>query len=87
MNPFAAVYKLFRNPKYKKAGTFVTLSDFLSLTKDQTSLSGILIIVEVRPSMLIIRVLDPFFQMLFIHTISIRFIANLYETGLVPIIP
>ncbi|WJX64832.1 glycerophosphodiester phosphodiesterase [Trifolium repens] len=46
MNPFAAVYKLFRNPKYKKAGTFVTLSDFLSLTKDQTSLSGILIIVE-----------------------------------------
>ncbi|MCH90690.1 glycerophosphoryl diester phosphodiesterase family protein, partial [Trifolium medium] len=46
MNPFAANYTLFRNPKYKNAGNFVTLSDFLSLTKTQTSLSGIMIIVE-----------------------------------------
>ncbi|XP_004491451.1 glycerophosphodiester phosphodiesterase GDPDL4-like [Cicer arietinum] len=45
INPYTK-YTLFRNPKYKKAGTFVTLSDFLSLTKNHTSLSGVLIIVE-----------------------------------------
>ncbi|KAL5101235.1 hypothetical protein RYX36_005562 [Vicia faba] len=45
LNPFTR-FSLFRNPKYKKAGTFLTLSDFLSLTKNQTSLSGVLIIVE-----------------------------------------
>ncbi|ESW14361.1 hypothetical protein PHAVU_008G274300 [Phaseolus vulgaris] len=44
-NPFAK-YKLFRNPKSKNSGNLVSLSDFLSLTKNQTSLSGISIIVE-----------------------------------------
>ncbi|XP_004491450.1 glycerophosphodiester phosphodiesterase GDPDL3-like [Cicer arietinum] len=46
VNPFFAKYSLVRDPKYKNAGTFVTLSDFLLLTKNQTSLSGVLIIVE-----------------------------------------
>ncbi|KAJ7960857.1 Glycerophosphodiester phosphodiesterase [Quillaja saponaria] len=39
-------YKLFRNPKEKNAGALVTLADFLALTKNRTSLSGILIIIE-----------------------------------------
>ncbi|CAK8538881.1 unnamed protein product [Lathyrus sativus] len=45
LNPFSK-YTLFRNPEYKNDGTFLTLSDFLSLTKNHTSLSGVLIIVE-----------------------------------------
>lgn len=45
LNPFSK-FTLFRNPKYKNAGNFLTLSDFLSLSKNQTSLSGVLIIVE-----------------------------------------
>ncbi|XP_045831810.1 glycerophosphodiester phosphodiesterase GDPDL1-like [Trifolium pratense] len=45
LNPFSK-YTLFRNPKNKNAGTLLTLSDFLSLTKNQTSLSGILIVIE-----------------------------------------
>ncbi|XP_027333115.1 glycerophosphodiester phosphodiesterase GDPDL3-like [Abrus precatorius] len=45
LSPFAK-YRLYRNPKYKNAGNFLTLSDFLSLTKNQTSLSGVVIIVE-----------------------------------------
>ncbi|KAE9606379.1 putative glycerophosphodiester phosphodiesterase [Lupinus albus] len=46
LNPFATQYKLFRNPKYKSVGSLLTLSEFLSLTKNQTSLSGIAIIIE-----------------------------------------
>ncbi|KAF7815952.1 glycerophosphodiester phosphodiesterase GDPDL3-like [Senna tora] len=45
LNPYAQ-YKLFRNPDNKNAGNFVTLSDFLSMTKNQTSLSGIMIVIE-----------------------------------------
>ncbi|TKY57363.1 Glycerophosphodiester phosphodiesterase GDPDL4 [Spatholobus suberectus] len=45
LNPFAK-YRLFRNPKNKNAGKLVRLSDFLSLTQNQTSLSGVVIIVE-----------------------------------------
>ncbi|XP_019460982.1 PREDICTED: glycerophosphodiester phosphodiesterase GDPDL3-like [Lupinus angustifolius] len=46
LNPFGTKYKLFRNPKYKSVGSLLTLSEFLSLTKNQTSLSGIVIIIE-----------------------------------------
>ncbi|KAI4306168.1 hypothetical protein L6164_029469 [Bauhinia variegata] len=45
LNPYSK-YRLFRSPKYKDAGTFLTLSDFLSLTKNQTSLQGVLINIE-----------------------------------------
>ncbi|WJX59597.1 glycerophosphodiester phosphodiesterase [Trifolium repens] len=45
LNPYSK-YALFRNPKFKNAGKLVTLSDFLTLTKNKTSLSGILIVVE-----------------------------------------
>ncbi|XP_027340007.1 glycerophosphodiester phosphodiesterase GDPDL3-like isoform X1 [Abrus precatorius] len=37
--------KLFRNPKYNKV-QFLTLSDFLNLTKSKASLSGVVIIIE-----------------------------------------
>ncbi|CAL0317448.1 unnamed protein product [Lupinus luteus] len=46
LNPFATKYNIFRNPKYKSVGSLLTLSEFLSLTKNQTSLSGIVIIIE-----------------------------------------
>ncbi|ESW14360.1 hypothetical protein PHAVU_008G274200 [Phaseolus vulgaris] len=45
LNPFAK-YRLFRNPKSKNSGRLTSLSHFLSLTKNQTSLSGISISVE-----------------------------------------
>ncbi|EEF33338.1 glycerophosphoryl diester phosphodiesterase, putative [Ricinus communis] len=44
-NPYA-IYKLFRNPKFRNAGKFLTLSDFLALAKNTSSLSGVLISIE-----------------------------------------
>ncbi|CAD5329149.1 unnamed protein product [Arabidopsis thaliana] len=44
-NPYR-VTSLFRNPKQKNAGKLFSLSDFLSLAKNSTSLSGVLISVE-----------------------------------------
>ncbi|GKV38709.1 hypothetical protein SLEP1_g46593 [Rubroshorea leprosula] len=41
-----AKYQMFRNPKFKDAGNFVTLSHFLALTKNASSLSGVLISIE-----------------------------------------
>ncbi|XP_020681004.1 glycerophosphodiester phosphodiesterase GDPDL3 [Dendrobium catenatum] len=38
-------FKIVRNPRYKTAGNFMTLSDFLSFAKDK-ALSGILINIE-----------------------------------------
>lgn len=40
-------YRLLRNPRYKNAGNFIKLSDFLAYAKGQ-ALSGILIDIEVR---------------------------------------
>lgn len=40
-------FKLSRSPKNKNAGNFLTLSDFLALTNSSSSLSGILISIEV----------------------------------------
>ncbi|KAK0600198.1 hypothetical protein LWI29_012674 [Acer saccharum] len=44
-NPFNR-FRLFRNPKFKNAGNFLKLSDFLTLAKNSTTLSGVLISIE-----------------------------------------
>ncbi|KAH0875125.1 hypothetical protein HID58_072487 [Brassica napus] len=44
-NPYRA-YNMFRNPNEKNSGKFILLSEFLSLAKNSTSLSGVLISVE-----------------------------------------
>ena len=45
-NPFAD-YRLFRNPKFKNAGKFMTLPEFLALANNASSVSGVLIRIEV----------------------------------------
>ncbi|MBA0864675.1 hypothetical protein Goshw_005077, partial [Gossypium schwendimanii] len=40
-------YKLFRNPRFKSAGTFLTLSEFLTIASNASSLQGVLISIEV----------------------------------------
>ncbi|KAG5407157.1 hypothetical protein IGI04_013276 [Brassica rapa subsp. trilocularis] len=45
-NPYR-VYNMFRNPNEKKSGKLILLSEFLKLAKHSTSLSGVLISVEV----------------------------------------
>lgn len=47
-NPWSASL-LSRNPKFKNAGKFVSLSDFLALAKNSTSLSAVLIKIENAP--------------------------------------
>ncbi|KAI9185651.1 hypothetical protein LWI28_009171 [Acer negundo] len=44
-NPFSR-YRMFRNPKFRNAGNFLKLSDFLALAKKSTTLSGVLISIE-----------------------------------------
>lgn len=39
-------FRLYRNPRYKNAGNFMRLSDFLDFAKDK-ALSGVLISIEV----------------------------------------
>ncbi|CAH8257292.1 unnamed protein product [Arabidopsis lyrata] len=45
-NPYFRVYRISRNPKEKNSGTLISLSQFLDLAKNYTSLSGVLISVE-----------------------------------------
>ncbi|KAM4092278.1 hypothetical protein ACB094_06G026700 [Castanea mollissima] len=47
-NPNAG-YRLFRNPKSKNAGKYLTLADFLTLSKKAGSLTGVLISIENAP--------------------------------------
>uniref|UniRef100_A0A2N9IHJ7 glycerophosphodiester phosphodiesterase n=1 Tax=Fagus sylvatica TaxID=28930 RepID=A0A2N9IHJ7_FAGSY len=44
-NPYAG-FRLFRNPKFKNAGKYLTLSEFLALSKNASSLTGVLISIE-----------------------------------------
>uniref|UniRef100_A0A6N2MES8 glycerophosphodiester phosphodiesterase n=1 Tax=Salix viminalis TaxID=40686 RepID=A0A6N2MES8_SALVM len=39
-------FSLLRNPKFKNSGKFLTLSDFLALAKNTSSLTGVLISIE-----------------------------------------
>ncbi|KAL1209660.1 Glycerophosphodiester phosphodiesterase GDPDL4 [Cardamine amara subsp. amara] len=45
-NPYSRDYNLFRNPRERSSGKLVSLSDFLNLAKNSSSLAGVLIIVE-----------------------------------------
>ncbi|XP_062168616.1 glycerophosphodiester phosphodiesterase GDPDL3 [Alnus glutinosa] len=44
-NPFSK-FTLFRNPRFKNNGKFLTLSEFLALSKGTSSLTGVLISIE-----------------------------------------
>jgi glycerophosphoryl diester phosphodiesterase len=44
-NPFAN-YALFRNPNFRSAGKIISLSDFLDIAKNASTLSGVLISIE-----------------------------------------
>lgn len=48
-NPFMEA-NLYRNPRFKNAGRIVSLSDFLAFAKNATSVSGVLIRIEVSLS-------------------------------------
>ena len=45
-NPYR-LYSMFRNPDETNSGKLILLSEFLNLAKNSTSLSGVLISVEV----------------------------------------
>ncbi|KAK0601323.1 hypothetical protein LWI29_023199 [Acer saccharum] len=44
-NPFTR-YRFYRNPKFKNAGNFLKLSDFLTMAKNSATLNGVLISIE-----------------------------------------
>ncbi|XAR67403.1 Glycerophosphodiester phosphodiesterase [Bertholletia excelsa] len=46
ISPYAKLYNLYRNPKYKYGGKFMTLSDFLALANSSSSVTGILISID-----------------------------------------
>ncbi|KAI8567865.1 hypothetical protein RHMOL_Rhmol02G0154700 [Rhododendron molle] len=46
-NAYATTYGLYSNPQFKNAGKFMALRDFLALAYNTSSVSGVLIIIEV----------------------------------------
>ncbi|OMO83637.1 Glycoside hydrolase, family 28 [Corchorus capsularis] len=44
-----SAYQLLRNPQFRNAGKFLTLSDFLAMAKNTSSLQGVLISIEHAP--------------------------------------
>lgn len=47
LNPYSK-FTLFRNPRFRNSGKFITLPDFLAFAKNASTLSGVLIHIEVR---------------------------------------
>ncbi|XP_022716810.1 glycerophosphodiester phosphodiesterase GDPDL3-like isoform X2 [Durio zibethinus] len=47
-----SAYRLFRNPRFRNAGNFLTLSEFLATAKNASSLQGVLISIENAPFLL-----------------------------------
>ncbi|CAH8317786.1 unnamed protein product [Eruca vesicaria subsp. sativa] len=45
-NPYSRRYNMFRNPNERNSGKLLSLSEFLNLAKNSTTLSGVLISVE-----------------------------------------
>ena len=46
-NPYSRRFNMFRNPNERNSGKLLSLSEFLNLAKNSTTLSGVLISVEV----------------------------------------
>lgn len=66
-NPFFK-FKLFRNPNNKNAGKFMKLSDFLEMAKNASSLSGVLISIEV--SFVVASILEDLISKLYYYITS-----------------
>lgn len=67
-NPYNREFNLFRNPRERSSGKLVSLSDFLNLAKNSSSLVGVLISVEVCSTIT--------FRLLSIISINVIFVIS-----------